>query len=134
MLESTNATLFDSIAASSSITASSEDILSEEDSKLFQDTIQENEDAILAQKERIQMCIFVLKKRLGIDPTNKHYDLDPNTTAITARDVTPTTTNQQSRQQVTDTATRQETQVSNEGRPNQTESHAEEDEQGGMYL
>lgn len=134
MLESTNATLFDSIAASSSSTASSEDILSEEDSKLFQDTIQENEDAILAQKERIQMCIFVLKKRLGIDPTNKHYDLDPNTTAITARDVTPTPTTQQNRAQVTDTSTRQETQVSNEGRPNQSESHAEEDEQGGMYL
>lgn len=129
MLESTNATLFDSIAASSNPSSSAEDVLSEEDSKLFQDTIQENEDAILAQKERIQMCIYVLKKRLGIDPTNKHYDLDPNTTAITARDVTPTQSGQQQTRQAgqenQSAASQQDTDM----------RRATQDEEGdGMYL
>jgi hypothetical protein len=35
------------------------------------------------QKERIGMCVWTLKKRLGIDPKNEHYELDQDTTAIT---------------------------------------------------
>lgn len=134
MLTSTNATLYDSISASShaleSNQSNDEDILSEEDSKLFQETIQENEDAILAQKERIEMCIFVLKKRLGIDPTNKHYDLNPDTTAITARDVTPQATDNV---QTAATANRQEQNPLSSSADESSHNQAE-DEQGGMYL
>lgn len=129
MLESTNATLYDSIA-------SEDEVLSEEDSKLFQDTIQENEDAILAQKERIEMCIFVLKKRLGIDPTNKHYDLDPNTTAITAREVTPptpSTTRRDAARDMTVNGPNTSAQTSEYHGSTQTAS-AEEGQEGGMYL
>lgn len=124
MLTSTNATLYDSIS-------STEDILSDEDSNMFQSVIQENEDAILAQKERIEMCIYVLKKRLGIDPTNKHYDLDPNTTAITARDVTPQTESQSGQMQTSQGEVVQPN--SSQVQPTQTTQEGEE-EAGGMYL
>lgn len=131
MLESTNATLFDSVSLSSS-SNNAEDILSDEDSKLFQETIQENEDAILAQKERIEMCIYVLKKRLGVDPTNKHYELDHNTTAITARDVTPVNQRQDSTpRREADQAQTPQQQSQDE---TSTDANTEEDDQGGMYL
>jgi hypothetical protein len=124
MLTSTNATIYDSIS-------STEDVLSKEDSDMFQTVIQENEQAILAQKERIEMCIYVLKKRLGIDPTNKHYDLDPNTTAITARDVTPQLSTQSGETQAPQGQNVQ-TRSSRES-DTHTEQEAEEEE-GGMYL
>ena len=137
MLQSTNATLFDSISLSSSSSPNSEDTLSEEDSRLFQETIQENEEAILAQKERIEMCIYTLKKRLGVDPTNKHYDLNYDTTAITARDVTPPESHQQQESTTTQEANALHTQQSqlpqSQEETSQGGNHVS-DEQGGMYL
>jgi hypothetical protein len=86
------------------------------------------------------MCIFVLKKRLGIDPTNKHYDLNPDTTAITARDVASpgdVAMMQQEQAQGHTTLQPQEQQsVDQQQSPShaqQQQQHADEQD-GGMYL
>lgn len=128
MLESTNATLRESLASSSSSAIPSEQ-LDADDEKLFKETIDENEEAIAAQKERIDMCIFVLKARLGIDPTNTHYDLNPDTTSITARPTTTPGVNGISSQ--TDSLVGAVTGTAN-GRPGQSVENDEQD--GGMYL
>ena len=84
LLHKTNATLLSSISPSS-VPGSPAESLSDEEKSEYQEIIAENEDAIATQEERVDMCKFALAKKLGIDPGNKHYDLDTSSTAITVR-------------------------------------------------
>lgn len=64
------------------------------------------------------MCVWTLKKRLGIDPKNKHYELDQDTTAmrVTSRDAGQSQSGQQ------------------ETASNQATEQVQEEQQDGVFL
>jgi len=84
LLRSTNATLTASLPQSSSTEATGIDPISPDEADEFLAIIKENEEAIDRQEERVKMCKYTLMKRMGFDPSNKHYELelDSDTTAV----------------------------------------------------
>ncbi|KAL7005540.1 hypothetical protein EMMF5_004945 [Cystobasidiomycetes sp. EMM_F5] len=59
--------------------------VSPEEAEEFQEIIADNDIVIRKQLERVDMCKFALRKKIGFDPTNTHYDLDGDTTAMVIR-------------------------------------------------
>ncbi|KAJ9096072.1 hypothetical protein QFC21_005437 [Naganishia friedmannii] len=54
-----------------------------EEAQEMNDVIQENEQTIKAQEERILLLKHALKAKMGFDPTNSHYGLTENRAIIT---------------------------------------------------
>lgn len=88
LLRQTNAMLLDSIS-SVPYSATPVDQSLELEKQEYSEIITENQEAIAKQEERVKICKWVLQKKLGLDPGNKHYDLDTDTTAITVRNQGP---------------------------------------------
>lgn len=152
MLRSTNATLVASLppstspettspslgtAASSSDPSavkapSSIDPISPDDVEEFLAVIRENDEAIAAQEERVDMCKHSLMKRIGFDPANKHYDLrlDPDTTAINLVRTQPFPREGSDVQNPTSSITT----VTSDEHPIRPEEDAPEDGRDGLYL
>ena len=80
LLESTNAQLLESLAPNPSSDASAE--LDADDRRVFEETLDENKTAIAAQVERVEMCVVVIRARLGVSGAgNAHYAMAPGQTA-----------------------------------------------------
>jgi hypothetical protein len=118
--------------------------LDDEDAQIYRETLDENTEAMEKQGERVQMCIFVLKKRLGVDPGNAHYEIDERTTAITPTKVPVAGSNGSSGATPSTAAASGYGNTDSRSQPPQDESSAQnattastnaaEDEQGGLYL
>ena len=72
LLESTNAQLLESLAPGPSSNASAE--LDADDRRVFEETLDENKTAIAAQIERVEMCVVIIRARLGVSGAGSaHY-------------------------------------------------------------